>query len=147
MKISLRIGIVAVWLSLFLHSQLHASRLFISTSADSPTEVAGLENPSINVAQNGNVSLYLWWQPTAGDELLGRGHSVALSNPILSRVNYSIDNPTIAGVNRWTVPTDAGQTSANFLVQNAGAFYIFGSSLGSAGAADPFYDSVSNTYR
>lgn len=147
MKLALYVAVGVVSAFLVGTVQADNSRLFFSRSANAPTEVAGEETPSISVAQNAPVSLYIWWQPSGDDQVLGLGHDVQTTEDILEQVSYVIDNPTISGDQRWNDSPDAGTTSAGFLVDNAGAFNIAGSNFGLAGPEDPFFDEASGTYR
>ena len=129
------------------------SRVFISTSASSPTEVSDSSNPTIRIPEGASVSLYLWWQPGGSDVVESLSHDVVLSDGILTRdsdpdvaEDYIVDNPSIAGASRWQ-GIDTGSFGGTFLVNDANAFKIGGSNLGTGGESDPFFDAASGAYR
>jgi len=123
-----------------------ATRLFVSQSS---TNVS-LTNPVIVVEPGTTQTFYLYYQPTDGNQVSGIGHDIVSSNPIISRTNYVIDNPTIAGSARWgSAGFSPGKSSfgpATFVVDDGNSLKI-GCIFGTQGATDPLFDAATGTYR
>jgi hypothetical protein len=129
-----------------------ASRIFLSDSSTTP--VIGV-NPTIQITPSSTAALYLWWQPTTeqvgeyvvNEQLSGWGHDIVANNPLVARVSYSINNPTVFGSPRWgSVSTGGGATT--FVVDNANAVRVGGSNLGfGTTGQDPTYHGPTGTWR
>ena len=163
----LTLMVLVVALAVFSAGTAEASRMFISLSSTSPTEIGGLNqgagetgnssadvgtNPTLTISPGGQGSLYLWWQPSidtvsgVNEKLTSFGNDIVSSNPILNKVSYVEDNPTVAGNPRWA-GTSSGTGAATYMIDNAAAVAVSPPSDLGFQTGDGTYDPVTKTWR